>query len=349
MKHSKPQQNTGCKAKDNISANKSVSAKIQFEKRRVFRLLALLLLFVSLFVYDFFAHGDNSIFVEIKNYLNSVDESGVENPPKAGAQPSDDANTAEPDFNDPDVFSFLIIGDYDDSGAGTIIADKYAMLSINSRSNKAALNLLSPQFCSAMLQGETKASGVSTEADAQALINGIKSTLDLQLDGYVLISSNDTAKILDAMGGISLRLSEDELNSINTLDGQDAVTLDQTGCAKLNGTQALAYLRLDDSVEMAAGAANRMEAVLMAAKASANELGLIDLSRLGDVILSEITCSITGKQFAKLFLKSPGLLKFRVDTAYIPVPGSYELDSSGAITALDIAAIKLQIYNTVYK
>lgn len=349
----KKRKNTAADAAEDILARESSPKRKPMKKRHVLLILILALVCVSPIAYRLFSPDNGSLFRAMSDYINSIDESGVANPSEDLSSGSDAPGSDAPVFNDPDVFSFLIIGPYDDSGAGQITADKFAVLSINSRSSKVILNTLSPEFCAAMLEGEAEQKTVATVGDAQALIDGIEAALDIRLDGYMLISSEDAVKTLDAAGGVTVKLSEAEKESIDKqLSDQNQkaeLVLDDAGCARLSGAQALAYLRIEAGTDMAADAANRMEAVLLAMKNAANELGLISLSKLGDVILSEITSNITEAQFTKLFIKSPGLLKFRVFTGTIPVPGSYALDSSGALTVTDAELIKLYISSSVYK
>lgn len=302
------------------------------KKRRIFLLAALALLCIGTAAYSIFSPYPFGI---IRDYIKSIDESGIENPSKI-AQTGDGLDSAELSLNSSDVFSFLILGPYDDTGEGKLIAEKCAVLSINSRSSKVSLNTLSPDFCDAMQKNEC-AGKVCTETDAQTLVDGIDSTLDFKLDGYMLLSAEDTVKILDAAGGVSIQLSQAEKEGIEAaLDDAD-ISLDSGGCARLSGAQALAYLRLDESIEMAAETENRMQAVLLALKISANELGLIDTAALGQTILDETTSNITESQFTQLFIRSPGLLKFRVTTGTLPLP-----DDAG------VDAVRLYLYDSIY-
>lgn len=315
--------------KEGCGSNATVKAP---KKHRIFLLIVLVLICVGTAAYSFLSP---SPFGMIRDYIKSIDESGIENPSK-GAQSSDGLDSADFSLNSPDVFSFLILGPYDDTGEGKLIAEKYAVLSINSRSSKVSLNTLSSEFCDAMLKNEC-ACKICTETDAQALVDGIYSTLDFQLDGYVLLSAEDTVKILDEAKGVSIKLSEAEKKAIETAIDDAAISLDADGCAHLSGAQALAYLRLDDGIEMAANAENRTQAVLLALKISANDLGLFDTAALGQTILGEITSSITEGQFTQLFIGSPGLLKFRVTAGTLPMP-----DDAG------IDAVRLYLYNSIY-
>lgn len=324
------------------------SGNVTTKKPRIGRILllsVLALVCIGTAAYSFLSPYP---FGPIRDYIKSIDESGVENPSK-GVQISAGLEGAEIDLNSPDVFSFLILGPYDDSGEGTVSADKFALLSINSRSSKVTLNTLSPGFCTLMLDREG-IKNISTEADAEALIRGIDFVLDWQLDGYMLLSADDTVKILNEAEGVRIRLSESEKTAIEKALGDNTqINLDAEGCARLSGTQALAYLRLDDSVEMAADAENRTQAVLLALKISSNDLGLIDTSALGRLILDEMTSDITEREFTQLFIRSPGLLNFRVTTGTAPLPGSYMLSGSGEPAEVSVDDVRMYLYSSIYE
>lgn len=295
----------------------------------VFLLCALALVCISTAAYCFLSPYP---FGPLRDYINSIDESGVENPSRSENELlSPDASKSS--LNSADIFSFLIIGPYDDSGQGRLTADKFALLTLNSRGNKLSLNTLSPDFCALMLNGGS----VSTEDDAQALIDGINSALDFQIDGYMLLSSGDTEKILDKAGGVRIKLSPSELEALET-----GIVPDSSSYARLSGSQALSYLRLESGLEMAEDAENRTQALLLALKASANELGLMDTSGLGLLILNEATTDISKKEFTQLFIRSPGLLNFRVTTGTLPLPA---VSAAGEI---DAENVRQYLYESIH-
>lgn len=329
-------------SKKDVSAG-SVTEK-KSNKRHIFLLMALVFICIGTVAYSILSPYP---FGLIRDYIKSIDESGIENPSKS-AEVSDELDIADINLNSPDVFSFLILGPYDETGAGQLSADKCAILSINSRSSKVSLNTLSPGFCTLMLDKEGRNS-IRTEADAEALVRGIDFVLGMQLDGYILLSAEDTVKILDEADGISIKLSEAEKAAVEkALDGDAKISLDADSYARLSGTQALAYLRLDDSIEIAADAENRMQAVLLALKISANDLGLIDTSSLGRLILDVITSDISEKEFTQLFIRSPGLLNFRVIIGTAPLPGSYKLSVSGEPAEISIDDVRLYLYSSIF-
>lgn len=286
-------------------------------------------------------------FGPIRDYIKSIDESGVENPSKDVR--ISDVLDEKIDLNSPDVFSFLILGPYDDSGEGQVSANRCAILSINSRNSKLALTTLSQGFCTLMLDREGIKT-VNTEEDAQALVRGIDFVLDWQLDGYMLLSADDTVKIIDAAEGVRIMLCEAEKAAIEkALGGNAQISLDAENCVRLNGAQALAYLRLGSDIEMAADAENRTQAILLALKISANELGLIDTSALGRLILNEMTSDISDREFTQLFIRSPGLLNFRVSSGTAPLPGSYMFSDNGEPAEVSTEDVRVYLYRSIFE
>lgn len=96
-----------------------------------------------------------------------------------------------------------------------------------------------------------KANYAYAAGGAENAISMLNTNLDLNISEYVAINFAGVADIIDALGGVELNLTEDEVANINKhlIDsrlstGKDSPDVTQAGWQTLNGLQATTYCRL---------------------------------------------------------------------------------------------------------
>ena len=67
------------------------------------------------------------------------------------------------------------------------------------------------------------------------------------------------------------------------------------------------------------------------------------------LILDEMTSDITEREFTQLFIRSPGLLNFRVTTGTAPLPGSYMLSGSGGPVEVSVDDVRMYLYSSIFE
>ncbi len=134
-------------------------------------------------------------------------------------------------------------------------SDAMILLSLDRRHHKLKLTSL-------MRDSRVSYSGGSNEGKLNAayvyggvglLLNTINETLDLDVRHYIQFNWDTTEKLVDALGGVRVDISQDELAAINenipeqaALHGKEPgpYFLQQAGQQRLNGMQALAWARV---------------------------------------------------------------------------------------------------------
>lgn len=186
--------------------------------------------------------------------------------------------------------------------------------------------------------GPGKLNSAYAYGGAELVIRTLNENLHLNLIHYVAVDYAALIRMVDALGGVDIEISEAEMNKIN-LDinadrkrfdalGYTAPDLSQYGPGtRLNGLQALTYARirkLDSDFMRTKRQRNLLEALLSRLKASL--WNPVRLTRLGKAILTSIDTDLSPLALISLGEKAlaagaPGQLR-------LPVDGSYQDDGS---------------------
>lgn len=142
---------------------------------------------------------------------------------------------------------------------------------------------------------------------AKGAINTINKNLDLQITDYVTVNFSGVAKIIDALGGIEVNLTDDEVSQMNkhlkstiSTTGEYAPGISASGKnIHLNGIQATTYCRIrkatfydpdtGDAVSNDFGRAARQRSVMMKLVEKAKKAGVAELTEMMNTVLNENT------------------------------------------------------------
>ena len=95
-----------------------------------------------------------------------------------------------------------------------------------------------------------KINGAMSTGDINAYINCVENMYKIKIDNYVIVNFDSFETIIDTLGGVTLELTDAEINEINNHPKRYGnVTIEKTfegskGKMKLSGKQALAYCRI---------------------------------------------------------------------------------------------------------
>ena len=95
-----------------------------------------------------------------------------------------------------------------------------------------------------------KINGAMSTGDINSYINCVESLYKIDIDNYVIVNFDSFESIIDTLGGVTLELTDAEINEINNHKKRYGdVKIEKTyegthGKVKLNGKQALAYCRI---------------------------------------------------------------------------------------------------------
>lgn len=145
-----------------------------------------------------------------------------------------------------DVINILVCGEeaiHDDRGR----TDSIMIATINQRDNKLSLtSIMRDTYVKIPGFQDNKINAAYHNGGMKTLVATIRENFGIQVDGYVLVNFSSFQKIIDAVGGIDIELSEEEveyLNRTNYISHRENRTL-TVGVNHMNGNQALGYARV---------------------------------------------------------------------------------------------------------
>ncbi len=145
-----------------------------------------------------------------------------------------------------DVINILVCGEeaiHDDRGR----TDSIMIATINQKDNNLCLtSIMRDTYVKIPGFQDNKINAAYHNGGMKTLVATIKENFGIQVDGYVLVNFSSFQKIIDAIGGVDIKLSEEEvsyLNRTNYISNRAYHNL-HVGVNHMNGNQALGYARV---------------------------------------------------------------------------------------------------------
>ena len=145
---------------------------------------------------------------------------------------------------------------------------------------------------------------------AQNALKSINRALDLNIKEYVTVNFDSLVDAIDAIGGVTITVTNEELKYINSyVDGTalaakvPATHVASAGTQVLNGVQAVAYSRIRYTAGGDEKRTERHRIVLEAMLTRAKSLGIKELNNAANVILPKISTNIQASEITSNLLK----------------------------------------------
>lgn len=239
-----------------------------------------------------------------------------------------------PIMQDKDVFNILLIGsDTRKTDGRRGLSDAMIIISINKKTKTTtATSILRDIYLQIPGKQNNRINAAYALGGADLLMDTIEQNFKIQVDRYASIDFFAFIDIVDAVGGVTLEVTEKEIpvinkyiTEINRLTNQEE-TLDhliEPGTLLLNGKQALGYARNryigNNDFERTARQRRVLEQVFHKIK----DIGLLELNSLMNKILPQVTTNLTQGEIFSMILSLPSYAKYDLQQWSIPVNGSY--------------------------
>lgn len=262
------------------------------------------------------------------------------------------------------VTNILIIGeDIRDTADGTNgNTDVMMLVSINDKTKEVTLaSFMRDMYVEIADSGGTyaKLNSAYAAGGADLTMKTLKNNFGIDVDKYVLFNFYTFIDIVDACGGIDIRISDEEAigmqapmaeqnDCLGNPQGTDFFT--EGGTYHMNGNQALAYSRLRYVGNADFERTARQRRVVSKIAEGAKELSLMELSDLLDKVLTKLETNLTDGEIAYLLYNSTKLLNYDLGQLRIPADGMFtnETIRGEAVLVVDfLSSIKL-FQETVY-
>lgn len=232
------------------------------------------------------------------------------------------------------VINVLLIGNDSRENGEDGRSDAMILISISSKTKKVYMtSLLRDMYVEIPGHGGNRLNAAYAYGGAALLCETIEQNFGIEVNRYALVNFQAFANMVDAVGGVDLELTNEEvqwvnayLNEYNLLEGREITTdyLDTSlsGMLHLNGPQALAYCR-NRYIGTDFGRTERQRKVLGAVMKKLPLAMAANSSDLIDGLFPYLTTNLTQAEVYQLTLNAAKYLSYDVEQMTIPAEGTY--------------------------
>ncbi len=157
-----------------------------------------------------------------------------------------------------------------------------------------------------------KANYAYARGGAKNAINMLNRNLDMDIKDFVTVDFNAVSEAVDAVGGIDLEITDDEINPPGHHPGINAYIDEvakvtgrksshvEAGTQHVDGVQATAYCRLRYTASMDFGRAARQRIVVQKLMDKVKTANVFELNSLVDAVFDDISTSYTAAELIQL-------------------------------------------------
>lgn len=245
------------------------------------------------------------------------------------------------------VTNILLIGNDSREGVSGSRSDAMILVSISDKTKSIHLtSLLRDMYVEIPGYKGNRLNSAYSLGGAELLLETIEHNLDIEVNRYVLVDFQAFANLIDAVGGVELELTNDEvkwvnayLNEYNIITGKDLNTdyLDESssGMMHLNGPQALAFSR-NRSIGNDFGRTERQRKVIAAAVEKIPKALISDPKGVLEGILPNLTTNVVPTECFGLGAEAVKFLIYDFKQGSIPIEGTYKNATIRDMSVLEV-------------
>ena len=247
---------------------------------------------------------------------------------------ADEVQIAREDKKNSDVVNVLLVGsDSRDPNAELGRSDSMILVSYNKAANNAtALSFLRDTLVEIDGYGQSKLGHTFAYGGVGLTINTINKQFDLDIQDYIIVNFENLVGIIDELGGIPVKLTEEEAEYYRQTGMPDI----HAGTVTLTGSQALAHAR-NRSLDNDFGRTGRQRDVLygiykkvMEKKDPAAILSLINYC------MTQVSTNMGVNELYGIATDVLNAEHLTTQTAAVPKDGTYEFGTYDSMSVLNI-------------
>lgn len=289
-------------------------AKRQRRKRKGIKLLAILLFLILLL-----GAGLYSLAGVLYNKLNYEEIASVSDLP----------------LSEDGVVNILLIGNDSRENGEDGRSDAMILLSISRKTKTIYMtSLLRDMYVKIPGHDDNRLNAAYSFGGTELLMQTVEENLDIPVNRYVQVNFEAFANLVDAVDGVELELTTEEIEYVNGYlveynmllnrpQGTDNMDTGVSGLVHLNGAQALAYCR-NRYLGTDFGRTERQRKVLEAVIRKLPQTLLTNSTGLFDGLLPNLTTNLTKAECVRLGLMGAGALTYEITADSIPQPGTWQ-------------------------
>lgn len=218
--------------------------------------------------------------------------------------------------NDDKLINILLVGQDRRQGQGRQRSDSMILCSFNPSTNEVALiSFLRDLYVRIPGYSDNRLNAAYVFGGFPLLIDTLYVNFGITVDGCVEVDFNGFTKVIDAVGGIDVKLTAAEAKIIG--DGA------KEGISHLDGDHALMYARIR-KLDSDFGRTNRQRNVVKAVFNQVKNCSVSELMSLVNTVLPLVTTDMSNYQITSLAMQyAPALAGLKMSTYSIPADGTY--------------------------
>ncbi|MCR4791567.1 MAG: LCP family protein [Lachnospiraceae bacterium] len=259
------------------------------------------------------------------------------------------------------VTNILLIGNDSRLAGEDGRSDAMILVSISKNTGKIlTTSILRDVYVEIPGHGSNRLNAAYAFGGPELLMETIEKNFDIPVSRYVLVNFEAFAGVVDAVGGVDLELSAEEiawvnayLNEYNELTGRefgyDYLTQTEGGMVHLNGPQSLAYAR-NRYLGTDFGRTERQRKVMEQIAKKLPGAAFNDLDSLIQALCPNLTTNLTLKECYGLVLRAPFIIRYERQSTGLPLEGTWwdETIDSMAVLGIDFDANKEYLRENLY-
>ena len=264
-------------------------------------------------------------------------------------------------FKEDGVKNILLIGNDSRSQDESGRSDAMILVSISSKTNSVHMtSLLRDIYVDIPGHDGNRLNAAYAFGGPELLMETLEENFDIHVNRYMLVNFQAFANLVDAVGGVTLELSNEEVQYVNGYlveynqlegrpEGTDYLDSSLSGTIHLNGPQALAYCR-NRYIGSDFARTERQRKVLSAAMKEAPIALVTNGDEMLDGLMTNITTNLTSSEISGLMMQAPMMLGYDIVSGSIPLEGTYSNANirGMAVLEVDFEANKQYIQKEIY-
>lgn len=337
------QQESSRKGKENNRQEKEMSQKGKKKKRKgAGWKKALVVLAVLLFA------GMGGLYAIVGSVYNKM---GYEEVQSYSREPMKESG----------VINILLIGNDSRENGEDGRSDAMILVSISDKTKTITMtSLLRDMYVEIPGHDGNRLNAAYSYGGPELLMQTIEQNFDIKVHRYALVNFQAFANLVDAVGGVDLELTNEEVNYVNGYlveynmlegkpEGTDYLDTSLSGMIHLNGPQALAYTR-NRYIGTDFGRTERQRKVLAAVMKKMPGTLAVNSSELIDGLFPNLTTNLTKNECFRLSLNGSKFLTYELVQQAIPAEGTYSNATirEMAVLQVDFEANKKILQESIY-
>lgn len=204
--------------------------------------------------------------------------------------------------------NILLLGvDSRENDYSNALSDSIMVVSINQDTKKVKIASLYRDTYLKIKGSLDKLTHAYSYGGAVLSLSTINANLDLDLREYVAVNFNVVVDVVNAVGGVTMKITSAEakyinayIDEVNKVSGHNSSHITKEGTYTLDGVQALAYSRIRYTDGGDYKRTERQRDVLNLAFEKIKKMNLGQLNNLADTVLREISTNIPATQIIGL-------------------------------------------------